>query len=393
MILNLNNTDIIGFDSQNKLDWIFSLLGSIWIPDQIYVCVSGGSDSMLLINLVLIYYKKNDLDTKKIHILHYNHHQRTTSNEDEKFVHQRSINNNITYIWASYFWRTKQTENNLRKSRRDFFRSSMGWSKNPIILTWHHLDDRIETTIINLKRWCHLRWFYNMSTYKKCLNRDDFNNILYYVHLRPLLHLSKGVILDICKKNNIVFVQDQTNNNPSVSQRNKVRAYLSQIDFDYGIFEKLYQTQNTTSNVMYKKLNNFNTQIEEYYHIVWIKNINDVCELLDFVWAYTNITQWYLEELLRFVKTWNWTKKIKDRHLVKAHGQIYLILASDQFRSKLQVSKIQWKKYNSKSLSRRYINQKIPFFLRQELCFELKNWSTLQPHYRKDVVRKWWLAC
>jgi len=123
-----------------------------------------------------------------------------------------------------------------------------------------------------------------MSTYKKCLIRDDFYNILQFVYLRPLLNIPKDIIYILCKKHKIDFVVDKTNIDSSMSQRNKLRKYLSAMPCNYKkMFGQLYNTDIVDiSEINFNTLKKFNHQIKEYYQLSHIYYIIDIIKILEF---------------------------------------------------------------------------------------------------------------
>jgi tRNA(Ile)-lysidine synthase len=77
------------------------------------------------------------------------------------------------------------------------------------ILTAHHLDDRIETTVFNLIRGTKLGGIHALA---------ELQNHLF----RPLLSVSKSEILDYATMHNITYREDSTNTDTDYL-RNKIR--------------------------------------------------------------------------------------------------------------------------------------------------------------------------
>jgi tRNA(Ile)-lysidine synthase TilS/MesJ len=92
---------------------------------------------------------------------------------------------------------------------------------------------------MNMRRGCQVRGFLNMRTLElkakserlKAAKVDNFDNnlthhsrfVTRYHIVRPLLSYSKKEIQDYCDEHKIPYMIDQSNVDPSVSQRNKIR--------------------------------------------------------------------------------------------------------------------------------------------------------------------------
>jgi len=320
------------------------------------------------------------------------------SNIDELLVADICKKYNIKFIGASYFWGfvwKKASEQELRSCRISFFESHIScikslWMSSALLL-WHHLDDRIETTILNLIRGCWLKWFYNMSFSRNWLKRSVFWFNLQYVVFRPLIDFDKHFIKNYCDLNKILYHVDDTNADITLSQRNKIRSYIWNLWVDKTFFaDVFFQTSDVWSNICIVPLRVFSKQVTEYYKVFWVHTIADIQHILGFIGAYKNIYTTTLVELLSFCTDWVWIKTVWKRKLIKSHWVLYLLLASDFFRKKESVfintpKKISWKKP-----SKRFINQKIPFFLRN-FVYTLPRPIQNKPPSRDVLEDQWFL--
>ena len=105
----------------NKIVEHFKSFFTTYTADLYFVAVSGGVDSMLLLQLML----QNKLP---IHALHVNYHLRgNESNEDELLVRNYCESNNIPLTVESIYLKEKleinggNLQNEARKVRYDFF--------------------------------------------------------------------------------------------------------------------------------------------------------------------------------------------------------------------------------------------------------------------------------
>ncbi len=175
------------------------------------VCaVSGGSDSMVLLNALNTL--KNEYGLSLI-AAHVNHGLRGESaDRDEKFVKNYCDENGIEIriLRTNVAFLAKESGTGLeecgRKVRYDFF-NSLG--DDVVIATAHNLSDRVETFLFNFTRGSALRGLCSVPPV-----RDNI--------IRPLIDCSKEEILDFCKSNSIEYVTDETNSDVKYS-RNRIR--------------------------------------------------------------------------------------------------------------------------------------------------------------------------
>lgn len=182
------------------------------IPDgSTVVCaVSGGSDSMVLLNALNILKHEYGFSLVAAHV---NHGLRGESaDRDEKFVKKYCSENGIEIrtLRADVASLAKESGEGLeecgRKVRYGFFNS---FGEDIIIATAHNLSDRVETFLFNFTRGSALRGLCSIPPV-----RDNI--------VRPLIDCSKEEILDYCKANSIEFVTDETNSDV-VYSRNRIR--------------------------------------------------------------------------------------------------------------------------------------------------------------------------
>ena len=112
------------------------------------LAISGGVDSMVLVNLF-------ESLNFKFHVAHVNYHFREEdSNLDQKLVEDYCKNHHIKFHLKdiSEVERSgmKSLQNWARTIRYDFFFKVLKEEKLDFIVTAHHLNDELETFIINL---------------------------------------------------------------------------------------------------------------------------------------------------------------------------------------------------------------------------------------------------
>ena len=162
------------------------------------IALSGGVDSMVLADL----FNKNKLDFS---IAHCNFKLRSKeSDDDEDFVLNWCAKNKIqSYI--SRFNTTNYCKKNkigiqegTRNLRYDWFYKLKDLYNFDYIVTAHHLDDQIETYLINSMRGSGLNGLVGIP--------EKQNNLF-----RPLLEILKDQILEYAKSNKIDFREDSSN--------------------------------------------------------------------------------------------------------------------------------------------------------------------------------------
>lgn len=166
------------------------------------VAVSGGVDSMVLLDM-LVREQKHELV-----VAHFDHGIRDDSYEDALFVERAARKHGLLF-------ETKREElgatasEELARSRRYAFLKEVSKKHKAAIVTAHHLDDLVETIIINFIRgtgWRGLAVFDALSSGVQ----------------RPLLDMEKAQIILYATENGISWREDSTNSSERYL-RNKIR--------------------------------------------------------------------------------------------------------------------------------------------------------------------------
>jgi tRNA(Ile)-lysidine synthase len=170
------------------------------------LATSGGADSMVLMNL---FHTLN----LKFQAAHVNYKLRGEDSEnDQKLVTEFCKKNNIKV----HFYEVSKDEkpkNSIqiwaRNLRYDFFKNILEKENLDVLATAHHLNDELETFLINLSRGSGIRGLSGIP--------ENENRIL-----RPLLNFTKKEIYDFAKLHNIKFREDISNQKNDYL-RNKIR--------------------------------------------------------------------------------------------------------------------------------------------------------------------------
>jgi len=182
------------------------------IPEngKIILGLSGGADSVFLFNLCLQIQKTHPF---AIIVAHVNHGIRgKESDDDAAFAEKLAEKHSLPFQLKKIKKQPKgNSEEQFRKIRYEFFEKIRTQNKAALILTAHHLNDNIETILLNLVRGCHLDGLKGMDTF------DPKRHLL-----RPLLTTPKSEILQYLKTHRLPFRTDSTNQNTNYS-RNRIR--------------------------------------------------------------------------------------------------------------------------------------------------------------------------
>lgn len=171
------------------------------------LAVSGGADSMVLASL----FKGLGLNFQVAHI---NYKLRgKDSDSDQKTVQNFCEKNHIRFHLYEVSEKDNKPENSIqlwaREIRYRFFREVQEQENLEFLVTAHHLNDQLETFIINLSKASGISGLSGIPANK--------NNMI-----RPLLNFSKKEIYEYAEKNKIDFREDLSNKK-SDYLRNKIR--------------------------------------------------------------------------------------------------------------------------------------------------------------------------
>lgn len=171
------------------------------------LAVSGGADSMVLASL----FQGLGLTYQ---IAHINYKLRGEDSDlDQKTVQDFCEKNHVQFHLYEVSEKDRKPENSIqlwaRELRYRFFREIQEQEKLEFLVTAHHLNDQLETFIINLSKASGINGLSGIPA--------DSHHIL-----RPLLNFSKKEIYEYAEENQIDFREDLSNKK-SDYLRNKIR--------------------------------------------------------------------------------------------------------------------------------------------------------------------------
>ena len=174
-------------------------------PGKYVVAVSGGVDSVVLLDLLL-----NNPDIEVV-VAHFDHGIRPDSKRDRLFVEELAINKELLFFFEEGNLGPKVSEAVARKARYEFLFRVQKRTGSKGVITAHHSNDVLETAIINMIR----------GTDRKGLSSLKSSGQLY----RPLLSFSKQELVQHALKNHLSWHEDSTNTDTKYL-RNHIRHNL-----------------------------------------------------------------------------------------------------------------------------------------------------------------------
>ena len=307
------------------------------------IALSGGIDSILLLNLV------NEINIHKeyqIRAIHINHN--IAKNSDAMQNHCINICNklniNLTVKNINIIEKSNIEETSRNKRYKTIFESMF---ENEVLLLGHHNNDQVETFLYRLFRGSSPS---GLSSMKSISQRE--NKTL----CRPLLKISKDNIIQVGKNLNIKYIDDSSNNNLSFD-RNYIRKQ---------IMPKIKARWKSINSVM-----NHNIQLQSDYSNL----VNDYCNLLHKDIVINNKLDikklksqpGYVESI--FLKYW--LKNYIAYNLSKNEiYQIHLIINSDnnnypEYKLKNNVSIVRYNNYL-------YVNKSVKKVLHDKRVWDMK---------------------
>jgi tRNA(Ile)-lysidine synthase len=200
------------------------------IPKEDFcVAVSGGIDSIACLHLLSRLYKD------KVSACHFNHNFQSTNAKMQRVVERFCSQHNIKLVLGK---RTNFNDNvkhgiedHLRKERLKFFSSL-----NKDIIVCHHLNDAVESYLMNTLKGC--------PEYTPIPIATKFHNNNHKM-IRPFLKTKKSNIKDYIDNNNLweFVVEDPTNNDTKYRRnfiRNSILPNLNNFGLEKIVYKKFY---------------------------------------------------------------------------------------------------------------------------------------------------------
>ena len=169
--------------------------------NTVVAAISGGPDSMLLIELLLKYRKMSNFN---LIVAHVNHNLRDESVKEKEDLEKYCLENNLKFEYYEIEKRKDKplTEVEARNIRYEFFDELMKKYSATYLATAHHGDDLVETVMMKIVRGSSLRGY---SGFSQISEKNGYKII------RPLISLTKKEIINYLDKEKIGYAIDNTN--------------------------------------------------------------------------------------------------------------------------------------------------------------------------------------
>ena len=238
--------------------------------DKIVVAVSGGPDSMCLLNILKNLRQKFNIE---LFVAHINHMIREEADSETEYVKNYCEKNNIkcfikrANVLEMAKEQKKGTEEMGRIVRYDFFEYVANEVSADKIAIAHTENDNAETILMNLMRGASLEGLKGIEPIRG-------------KYIRPLIECNREEIEKYCEINKLDPKFDKTNNDNTYT-RNKIRNLLIPYikkEFNPNIIETL----NRLAVLARQDATYFNKIVKESYaDILLYENINNLNENLE----------------------------------------------------------------------------------------------------------------
>jgi tRNA(Ile)-lysidine synthase len=279
-------------------------------PGHYVLAVSGGVDSMVLLDLLR---KRPGVSFT---VAHFDHGIRHDSHLDKQLVESVAKEHGLPFTYAKGFLGKDASEAAAREARYEFLNRVSHATNAKAIITAHHLDDLLETAMLNLIRGTGRKGFSSLKS------TDGI--------VRPLLKYPKDRLMDYAKVNKVNWREDSTNTDTKL-KRNHVR---------HNILSKLSSAQKAQLEILLNDIADTNSELDKELELMlhqqpavdkldraWFISLpHDVAgEVLHF-WLtkhdVANINRKRVEQLIAAIKT----AKPKTIHDVSKNHKIHLRL-------------------------------------------------------------------
>lgn len=198
------------------MNYVYKFIENLNINDKVVVAaISGGPDSMLLLDILLDLRDKLNLN---IVVAHVHHNLRKESDKEAVEVEKFCSKNNLIFEMKKIekYPNDKFSEEAARKIRYEFFDEVIKKYNSDILFTAHHGDDLIETILMRLTRGSSIKGYAGFESIS--IDRG-------YKIARPLIYLTKDEIEEKLKEKNIWYAVDMSNESEKYT-RNRYRKNI-----------------------------------------------------------------------------------------------------------------------------------------------------------------------
>ena len=185
--------------------------------DHLVLSVSGGLDSMVLLDYL---YRTKDSQELTLYVAHIDHKKRQTSSKDAEFV--KSICNSLDIPFYLYELDDEDYDNFhdfAHKKRYDFLYDIAKKVKADKVVLAHHQDDLAETILMRIIRGS------SFEGYRGMLEKANYKDLAI---IRPFLNTPKKTLMAYQKEYKVKYREDESNQK-DIYTRNRYRHNIMPI--------------------------------------------------------------------------------------------------------------------------------------------------------------------
>ena len=229
--------------------------------DKLVIGVSGGPDSICLLNVLLKLYKSEEVNNKEtstvtLVVAHINHMIRKEAKSDEQYVKEYCEKNGIEFYSKSIDVKKLANTNKIgleeagRLARYEFFNEVLKKTKANKIVIAHNQNDKIETIFLNILRGSGIGGLKGIEPKRE--------NII-----RPLIECERSEIEKYCEENKLNPKIDKTNFE-EIYNRNKIRnTVIPYIKKEFN--PNIIKTMDRLSNIVIEEDEYIEKQTQKVY--------------------------------------------------------------------------------------------------------------------------------
>ena len=239
--------------------------------DILVLGVSGGPDSMTMLDILLKVKQANQIAFDFV-VAHVNHMIREEAKEDEEYVKNYCMKNNIQFYGKSIDVQKIANTNKIsteeagRNARYDFFDEVLQNINGNKIAIAHNKNDKVETMMMNALRGCGIQGLKGIEPIRG-------------KYIRPLIECERKEIEDYCKEKNIEPRIDKTNFE-NVYTRNKIRnIVIPYIEKEFN--PNIIKTMDRLSELVTEQEEYIQKQVKDIYQKMLIRENEKQMIILD----------------------------------------------------------------------------------------------------------------
>ncbi len=185
------------------------------------VAYSGGIDSQVLLHVIAVLIKAKLLSVP-VRAIHINHGLSDNATSWQAFCKQQADQFKVPFLSVQVTIDSNSSESLEALARTARYQAlQQNSAENAVIITGHHQDDQVETLLLALKRGAGIQGLAAMQSLRKM--DPGSANTHQQLLARPLLDVSRDDIEHYATRQNLTWVEDESNNDQRFD-RNFIRS-------------------------------------------------------------------------------------------------------------------------------------------------------------------------